>query len=40
MKIMASVAPAVRLSSRVVLAVCFVAVLSAGVITMIVAALR
>jgi hypothetical protein len=40
MKIMASVLPAARLSSRIVLAACFVAALSAGLVTMVVSALR
>jgi hypothetical protein len=40
MKIMASVAPAVRLSARIVLAACFVVALGAGLVTMIVSALR
>ncbi|MEV4516495.1 hypothetical protein AB0K00_47040 [Dactylosporangium sp. NPDC049525] len=40
MKILASVVPAARLSSRIVLAACFVAALSAGLVTMVVSALR
>lgn len=40
MKIMASVAPVVRLSSRVVLATVFVAALSAGLVAMVLSALR
>ena len=40
MKIMANVAPVVRLSSRIVLATAFVAALSAGLVTMLVSALR
>ncbi|MEV0132682.1 hypothetical protein AB0H83_30000 [Dactylosporangium sp. NPDC050688] len=40
MKIMARVAPVVRLSSRIALAACFVAALGAGAVTMIVSVLR
>ncbi|MDG6104123.1 hypothetical protein [Dactylosporangium aurantiacum] len=40
MKILASVAPVVRLTSRIALAACLVAALGAGIVTMIVAALR
>ncbi|WP_344502549.1 hypothetical protein [Dactylosporangium maewongense] len=40
MKIMANVAPVARLSSRIALAVAFLAVLSAGLVMMVVSALR
>ncbi|GAB3824759.1 hypothetical protein GCM10027610_003540 [Dactylosporangium cerinum] len=40
MKIMASVVPAARLTARIAFAACFVAALSAGLVTMVVSALR